>query len=258
MTTTSRGDFVPAYLDRIGFDQPIGHDIETVAALQRAHLTTVPFENLHIFEGLGVGADLDWSLAKIIDQRRGGWSFELNGAFAALLSSLDFEVALLGAAALHDGPNATIDHLALEVALEVPYLVDVGFGRSFVEPLRLNDASPQSIVGGTYQLLPSPQGTTVTEMVDDVPWPLYRFKRVKHALADFEPTSNRLQADTASHWHQHRFATRLVDGGPDRVSLRGGDFIDQRGGQTTVTPVPEQEWEAMLLEWFGLTLPAHR
>ena len=72
-------------------------------------------------------------------QGRGGFCYELNGAFERLLRSIGFEVAFLEARG-HEtegrlGPR--FDHLALRVTLDEPWLVDVGFGYSFVEPLRL-------------------------------------------------------------------------------------------------------------------------
>ncbi len=243
------------YLDRLGFGDPIGHDLPTLAALQRAHLTAVPFENLHVFHGLGVRTDLAWSVPKVVDQRRGGWCFELNGAFAALLEALGFDVLLLGAAVLLDGPNVVIDHLAIEVALDQPYLVDVGFGDSFIAPLALNRRGEQDGGNGLYELLPSSQGTTLASVDDGVPTAQYRFKRVAHVLADFDPASNSLQADPALQWRQKPFAARLLEGGPDRVTLLGDRIKFCRAGETKETPVAEHEWEATLIEWFGMGLP---
>ena len=104
------------YLERIGFDGPIRHDVTTVEALQRAHLTAVPFENLDVYHRRGVATGIDWSVPKIVERGRGGWCYELNGAFSALLESLGFTVTRLGATVLLDdstNPSGTDpDHLA--------------------------------------------------------------------------------------------------------------------------------------------------
>ena len=50
---------VERYLARIGFDAAVAVDLETLTALQRAHLSTVPFENLHVYHRLGVRTDTD-------------------------------------------------------------------------------------------------------------------------------------------------------------------------------------------------------
>lgn len=246
---------VDAYLSRIGFAGEPALDLETLEALQRAHLTAVPFENLHVTSGIGVRTDLAWSVPKIVEEGRGGWCFENNGAFAALLEALGFAVSRLGAAVLLAGPNQLIDHLAIEVRLDQAYLVDVGFGDSFIRPLRLNEVGPQDGGTGTFEFVPSAQGTTLTEHDDGVPSARYRFKRVDRQLSDFDSASQRLQTDPALHWSQKPFATRLLDGGPDRVTLLSDRLKVRRGEMWTETPVPEAEWAPTLREWFGMELP---
>jgi len=195
---------VDLYLARIGLDSAPAVNIEGLTALQRAHLSTVPFENLDIFAEVTVRTDLEWSIDKIVNRNRGGWCFELNGAFAALLEALGYSVARLGAAVLLDGPNVIIDHLTLEVSVDSSiFLVDVGFGDSFAAPLEMNTLGPQDGYVGTFELIPSSQGLTLTRHdATGVPEPQYRFKRVVRQLADFNEASNRLQTDRSLHWSQ--------------------------------------------------------
>ncbi|MEM7322178.1 MAG: arylamine N-acetyltransferase [Actinomycetota bacterium] len=253
------------YLDRIGFTGTPAVDLETLAALQRAHLSTVPFENLAVYRGEAVSTSTTWSLPKIIQRGQGGWCFELNGAFAVLLESLGFTVLRLGAAVLLDGPNRLVDHLALEVQLDEPYLVDVGFGDSFIAPLRLNDREPQQDEAGWFQLIDSAEGLTLTKLdvqvdadtagpVGDggagVPIPQYRFRRVAHEMADFDDASDRLRTDRTLHWSAKPFATRLVDGGPRRVTLLKDRLKYHGDGQVTETAVAEDEWVSVLERLF--------
>lgn len=248
---------VDRYLTRIGYHGPLANDRETLEALQRANLTAVPFENLHVHNGLGVRTDADWSLTKIVEQGRGGWCFEANGAFAALLTALGFEVLLLGAAVLLNGPTTVVDHLAIEVKLDEPWLVDVGFGDSFIVPLALNRRGPQDGGTGTYELFDSPQGLTLTRHDDaGLPAPQYRFKRVGHRLSDFDDASDHLQQAEDLHWRNKPFATRLLDGGPDRVTLLADRLKVTRKGTTTETPVGANEWEQTLERWFAMGSPA--
>lgn len=249
---------VPRYLARIGLREAPPISPEGLRALQQAHLTTVPFENLDIVIGSGVRTDADWSVDKIAVRGRGGWCFENNGAFAELLGALGFEVAMLGAAVLLDGPNQVIDHLTLEVALDEPYLVDVGFGDSFTVPLRLNEAGPQEGGTATFEFINSSQGLTLTKHDHEgVPVPQYRFRRVNRTLADFEETSQRLQSDPELHWSQKPFATRLIDGGPDRVTLLSDRLKIVRNGELTETPVEQADWDETLQKWFGMSPPGH-
>lgn len=253
-------DVLDRYLARLGVSRPPAADLDSLTTLQAAHLTAVPFENLDVFRGVPVRTDLEWSLGKILDRKRGGWCFELNGACAALLAALGFEVRLLGAAVLLNGPSTVIDHLTIEVRLDEPWLVDVGFGDSFMRPLALNRSEPQDGGSGWFQFFDSPQGTTLTELVDDsgapsptgTPEARYRFKRVSHALTDFEPASAALQTDPASPFRAKPFATRLLDGGPDRVTLLRDRLKLHRDGTVKETPVADHAWAGVLHEWFDI------
>jgi N-hydroxyarylamine O-acetyltransferase len=245
---------VEAYLDRIGFTDIPKVDLATLTALQRAHLTSVPFENLDVVAGVAVRTDLEWSLHKIIDRRRGGWCFELNGAFSALLEALGFDVRLIGAAVLLDGPNQRIDHLTLEVTLDKPYLVDVGFGESFIVPLELNRSGTQDGGAGIYEFIGSSQGLTLTvHDSSDIPVPQYRFKRVDRTLGDFNAASERLRSDPELHWSVKPFATRLIEGGPDRITLLKDRLKLLRDGRETETAVRETEWADVLRSEFSMS-----
>ena len=62
-----------AYLARIGLRGRPG-----VAALHRAHVTTIPFENRDPRRGIPVSLELEDLERKLVDQRRGGYCFEQN------------------------------------------------------------------------------------------------------------------------------------------------------------------------------------
>lgn len=243
---------VDAYLRRIGWSGPISHDYATLAALQLAHLQTVPFEALEVFAGRKVRVDDEWVWSKVVDRQRGGWCFEANGAFALLLEALGFHVRRLGAAVLLAGPAVVIDHLVLEVQLDRPYLVEVGFGdRSPVTPLPLDDAGPHESPSGLFEFLPSPQGTTLAEVVDDVPHALYRFKRVNLSADDFAGASERLSTDRSLSWSTSPFATRLLDA-ETRLTLSRRSLKTSGPNGTTRRAVPPAEWNRVLADEFGI------
>lgn len=242
-----------AYLQRIRIDAPAGVGLDALTRLQLAHLQAVPFENLAIYAGRSVTTDDNWTFSKVVDQHRGGWCFEVNGAFAQLLETLGFTVRRLAAAVLLDGPNKVVDHLVLEVELDQPYLVEVGFGADApITPLPLNTAGPIETRDGTFEFLNSPEGTTLAQIVDGVPSARYRFKRVAHSPSDFEPASMRLQSDTSLHWSNKPFATRLLDDRGSRITLTRARLSTRRDGQTTHVAVPPAEWNDLLFDQFGI------
>lgn len=128
-----------AYMARIGYEGPLAPTHETLCALHRAHLTSIPYENLDIHLGRTLTLDRDAAFAKLVDDKRGGWCFEMNGTFGWVLESLGFDVRYVaGAVRRADrGASALDSHLVLVVTTDRPSIVDVGFGDGFFEPLPL-------------------------------------------------------------------------------------------------------------------------
>ena len=175
------------YLDRIRHTETVSVTAESLRSLHRAHLFTVPFENLDIGIGRKIICDEARFLHKIIDERRGGFCYELNGAFAALLRELGFQVTLLSArvARAGGGEGPEFDHLALRVDLDEPWLADVGFGDSFVEPLRLQSGLEQAQIGRVYRLIQI-EDKLHMEVKNGEAWkPQYSFALQPRALSDF-------------------------------------------------------------------------
>ena len=118
-----------AYLARIGYDGRVGPSIETLRALHRAHVLTVPFENLYIHFGGPISLDPADLLRMIVVFRRGGYCFELNGLFALLLEDLGFVVTRLAARVCSETEGVRPrSHQLLKVQLgEAAWIADVGF-----------------------------------------------------------------------------------------------------------------------------------
>lgn len=88
---------IEAYLERINYRGLLAPTAETLRCLQVAHLLTVPFENLSIHRKEPIVLETEALFGKIVERRRGGFCYEANGLFAALLSNLGFEVKMLAA-----------------------------------------------------------------------------------------------------------------------------------------------------------------
>jgi N-hydroxyarylamine O-acetyltransferase len=128
-----------AYLDRIGYAGPVRVDLPTLAALHRHHLRAIPYENLDVQLGRPLDLDPAAAFEKLVVRRRGGWCYEMNGLFGAMLEQAGFQVTYLAGAVLREqrGPEAVGNHLVLRVDLDRPYLADVGFGDGMIEPTPL-------------------------------------------------------------------------------------------------------------------------
>ena len=243
-----------AYLERIGLTGPIEPDLEGLERLQRAHLSTVPFENLDVHARRGVGTGDAVTVDKVVRKRRGGWCFELNGAFATLLTALGYEVERYAATVLYPPISPIPTHLTLRVELDRPYLVDVGFGDSFIRPLPLDSPGPHDGGTGRFHFLFEDGFTTllsVDEVGDSIPQ--YRFASVALRPSDFESASTHLQTAPGLRWTQTRFATRLIDGGPDRVTLLEDQIKFRKDGVWMEQPVTSDAWPDLLAKWFDLS-----
>ena len=242
------------YLARIGLNDAPGLDRAGLETLQRSHLTRVPFENLDVYHRRGVSTDPVRSTAKIVEGGRGGWCFELNGSFAWLLEELGFRVTRLGATVVLDGATdgPQPSHASIRVDLDRPYLVDVGFGDSFIRPLPLDEDGPHAGGTGYYDFHRDGHSITLRSR-EDAGWTdQYRFSMEPVVPTDFDPSNRFLQTSPTTHFTSKPFATRLLEGGPGRVTLVHDRLKLRRDGEWTETPVSPGDWPGVLNEWFGM------
>jgi N-hydroxyarylamine O-acetyltransferase len=247
---------VAAYLARIAYRGPTEPTAETLRALHRAHLLAVPFENLDILLGRKILLDEDTILHKIVEQRRGGFCYELNSAFAALLRALGFQTTLLSARVARDtgGESPEFDHLTLRVDLEDPWLADVGFGESFLEPLRLESGRKQVDPAGTFRLVQVEERLQLEKVESSGDWKRqYSFVLRPRSLIDFAGMCHYHQTSPESHFTQNRICSRATPDG--RITLSGMKLIVTSNGQRKErTLSSESEWNSALRELFGINL----
>jgi len=254
---------LPAYLERIRYAGPLKPDVETLRGLQHTHLISVPFENLDI--GLKRAIKIDelsiWE--KVIRQRRGGFCYELNGLFAWLLIQTGYKVTYLNARDYHEDDNTfgiDFDHLTL--LLHVPgesirWLVDVGWGDTFTQPLDIDDEGWQQQGLRAYRLEPFNAGYQLWQR--DSKGQLerqYYFDLTPHQFpAEYEATCLYHQTSAHSIFTQKRIVSRLTENG--RISLSNTQLIVTTNGQRHETPVQnEVEFHDLLKEHFGFDLQA--
>jgi len=111
---------IKAYLGRINYRGSLSTTAETLRGLQVTHLLAVPFENLSIHAGQPIVLEDEALFAKIVGRRRGGFGYEANGLFTALLRTLCLDVAMLsaGVANAEGGFGPDFDHMTLMVTLD--------------------------------------------------------------------------------------------------------------------------------------------
>lgn len=249
-----------AYLERIHLTRHVEPDVNTLHELQVAHLQSIPFENLDI--GLKRVIQINepdiWN--KLIVNKRGGFCYELNGLFAWLLKQIGFEVTYLNARVFNREGNLGIDfdHLALLVGIphqSKSWLVDVGFGDSFNEPLSFEERGEQVQGLRAYKLEPTSNGWIAWQKNYDGIWKrLYFF--------DLQPHKFPEEYEAACHYHQTSPKSSFTRGStiskatPDgRISLEAGRLIVTTNGQRSESPLQdEDEFHQLLKVHFDITL----
>jgi N-hydroxyarylamine O-acetyltransferase len=246
--------WVDDYLARIGVTRPVSADLQALRDLQLAHLLTVPFENLSIHLGEPIVLDQADLVAKVVQMHRGGFCYELNGAFAGLLSALGFRVSMLSARVFGAGgqPGPPFDHMTLRVDLAEPWLADVGFGRFAMQPLRLSFPGDQPDPGGTFRVADSPSGHGDFDVFHDGE-PAYRVDPRPYTLSDFAPTCWWQQTFPGSHFRTSLTCSISTSSG--RITLSRDRLIVTRDEHREEhTLASDAEILAAYRRYFGITL----
>jgi len=244
------------YLARIRYEGSLVPSAETLRPLHRTHLMSVPFENLSIHAAEPIVLDDAALYEKIVRRGRGGFCYELNGLFAALLHAMGFRVSMLAAEVANAegryGPN--FDHMALLVELEERWLADVGFGDSFLEPLRLDLGVEQVEGDRAYRIEPHGDRLVLARREASGPWTSqYRFGLEPHVYADYAAMCHYNQTSPESSFTRRRICSRATPDG--RVTLSGLKLIvTSRGERQERELSGEAEYAEALREHFGVVM----
>lgn len=239
---------VNAYLARIGVARPARPDDAALRELHLAHQRTVPFENLSIHLGEDIVLDEDLLVGKVVDRRRGGFCYELGGAFGALLTALGYEVTPLAARVFgDDGPGIPYDHFVLRVG---PWLADVGFGDHARFPLRIDERGDQADPAGTFRVVETAAGD-LDVLRDGVPQ--YRVETRPRTLRDFRVGCWWHRTSPDSHFTRSLVCSLFTDTG--RVTLSGRTLTRTEGGERHKRELGDDaEVLAAYRTYFGIVL----
>lgn len=244
------------YLRRIGFAGELRADLPTLNALHLAHASRIPFENLDVLLRRRIGLDLDSLHAKLVERRRGGYCFEHNMLFGAVLERAGFAVRRL-AARVRLGGDAIRPrtHMLLLVDLDgMSWLADVGFGaEGLLLPVPMIDA-PTRQYAWTYRVVDQ-GGTFTLQSLRPVGWmDLYAFTLEPQQLPDFEMANYFVSTHPESVFF--RTLTAQLPSPSVRYALRGRVLTEDRGGAfVTRTLTTDEELAAVLSRNFGVELP---
>jgi N-hydroxyarylamine O-acetyltransferase len=259
-----------AYLRRIGAHHPAWPTSGVLRELHLRHLKAVPFENLSIHLGEEIVLEEKRLLDKVVGGRRGGFCYELNGAFGALLGALGFDVTLLAGRVYGEEGRLGIpyDHLALRVRTVDggDWLADVGFGAHSHYPLAFGARTEQVDPGGTFRVLEAGPdaagvrgvgGRREAEDLDVIRdgGPQYRLEVRPRVLGDFAAGAWWNSTSPKSHFTRSLVCSRVTEDG-GRITLSGRNLTATApdGTKEVSELATDEEVLALYRERFGIEL----
>ena len=232
-------------------------DKETLDTLIRAHQRSVPFENLDVYD-----ADADISLGvpalydKIVLRRRGGYCFELNGAFIALLKSLGYDCYSVAVRIMPDMPLLMpLAHRATIVTISgVRYFCDVGFGGpSPQNALLLDERGEQPSGPNVFIIEKDERGTVISCLANGKKAGLFSFMETPYDPVDFIALNENESRSKNSRFRVVRICNIVTETGSIALSDNVLSIHD-RGCTVERILKTEPELRAALREHFGLVV----
>ncbi|MBD8092985.1 arylamine N-acetyltransferase [Pseudomonas fluorescens] len=250
------------YLQRLGYDSPPPPTLKTLHDLQLRHVCTFAFESLSTLLHSPVPIDLPSIEQKVLLDGRGGYCFELNYLFLALLQELGFDARGLTGWVVMGGPvdarTGRTHRLSLVTLDGVRYVTDVGFGGMVPSsPLQLDTEAPQATAHEPYRLTFNGADYTLWAQVGEEWRGLYVFDLQVQADIDYTIGNWYVSTHPASVFVGQLKAARLAPG--KRHTLANAHYavhcLDQPSEKRAIESA--DELLTLLQDTFGIRLPAH-
>lgn len=245
-----------AYFERIHFKASPEVTFETLQALHVGHCLNIPFENLDIFQGQSISLDPNHLFYKLVNRRRGGYCYEMNGLFAYILEELGFKVqGLMARVLIHRKPEPR-NHQVLCVHLEGrDWLVDVGYGgRGLLAPVPLENRQTEKQFADTIRLVQSSEKLwTLQTLIEDAWQPQYEFNLDEYKPIDYKPGNYYHSTSPESLFTRITLCTMPTTEG--FIQLRNRDLTLTANGKSVSEKAHSlEEYHKLLKKNFGIEL----
>lgn len=245
-----------AYLSRINFHDTLSPNKDVLYKLQKHHLLNIPFENLDIHYGTKISLSINDIYRKVVIRKRGGFCYELNGLFHQLLMEIGFNAKLISAQVhTKNGEySPEYDHMAIIVNLEnQDFLVDVGFGKFSLEPLKLELNRKIIDSYGEFQFDKySVDYYCINELKNNDLIPQYIFQNEERELYEFQERCEFHQTNEGSHFTKKKLISIAKPNG--RLTLNNSLLKITRFGIEEEIEFNESEFEEKLEQYFDIEL----
>ncbi|WP_213762155.1 arylamine N-acetyltransferase [Caballeronia sp. dw_19] len=257
-----------AYFDRIGYSgpsrgsnrEPQQATSETLHALHRLHPQAIPFENFDTLLGRTPRLDLASVFAKLVSARRGGYCYEHNLLFRAVLDTLGFETTGLAARVLWNDPAGMSPRTHMMLLVETPddtWLADVGFGSMTLSaPLLFDTGREQATPHEPFRLDLIERGDFLLQVKLGDTWrPIYRFDLEPQFPADYDMANHYVSTYPGSIFLDHLIVARVIPG--ERQTLFDTTLTQRGNTESTRELTSAAELRGVLQDTFGLALPSN-
>ncbi|PQO99551.1 arylamine N-acetyltransferase [Pseudomonas frederiksbergensis] len=249
------------YLQRLGFDAPPAPTLDTLRQLQLRHTGAFPFENLTTLLGQPVLIDLPSIEQKVLHDGRGGYCYELNNLFLALLQTLGFDARGITGRVVMNQPEgawtARTHRLSLVTLDSVRYITDVGFGGMVpTAPLILDTDAEQLTPHEPYRIEQHADGYTLRANVGGEWRAMYIFDLQRQEDIDYTLGNWYVSTHPESPFVKQLMVARTGEGW--RRTLNNGSFaIHRMGSESERRQVADVDELIGLLESeFAIRVPA--
>ncbi|MBD5778957.1 arylamine N-acetyltransferase [Pelagicoccus sp. NFK12] len=248
------------YFSRIGYDGNAKPTLACLKQLHRLHEQNIPFENLDVLLGKQISIEIPSIFEKLVTQKRGGYCFEQNTLFAAVLTAIGFEVSPMLARVRWMAPADAVtplSHMILRVETEHgPQLADVGFGGvGLVEPIALDHRAPQHLDFEPRRIVHRDKHLVHQIKLGEEWADVYQFIPEAVAPIDLDIGNWFSFTHPKARFRNSLLVAQLKETG--RIIIADTEFIerDWRGNATRTQIKSQAELQSILSEQYRLQLP---
>jgi N-hydroxyarylamine O-acetyltransferase len=249
-----------AYFARIGWTGSRAPTLETLHGLVRAHVQTIPFENIDVLLGRPILLEPEALEAKLVHQKRGGYCFEQNTLFLEVLLALGYVAKPLSARVRWQRPRDYVPartHLCVRVELDEPWLADVGVGAmSPTAAIRIDEHGAQPTPHEPRRLLRENDRVYHQAKLGDEWHDVAELTLEEMPLIDRIVANWYTSAHPQSHFKSRLLVARATETGRvtilnDQLSIRAADGVAEKKKIAS-----QGELRSLLRAHFGIDLPS--
>ncbi len=245
------------YLKRINYNGKIEPTLDCLKHLHRCHAMHIPFEALDIHFDNPIRLDTESIFNKVIQKNRGGYCYELNHLFHILLSQVGFKSSMISSKIYNeDTPGPEFDHMSIIVQLEETWLVDVGYGDLFLEPLKIAEGVKQECRFKDYKIAAIDSGQyllseTMKGESDFIK--RYSFDIQPRTIDEFYDQNVIKQTSPDSYFVKNMICTIPTEDG--RKTIFNDNYKVRTGDQDDNRPIKDKrELSKLLLDEFNIVI----